>query len=175
MTFSEITEDSRRARTQRRIFQAFSELVQSRRYDTIQVADIVRVADIGRSTFYEHFEHKNDVLAKSISGMMSVIAAATCGQDNRDNLDLILDHIWERRALGRVIFSGDTQTIVTQVLHDQIRTLDPRKEKAARAEHIALSAGTIEVLKNWVGGQLSISRDELAVWIAGRLSPTPKT
>ncbi len=175
MTFLETPSDARRARTQRRIFSAFSELVQSQRYDTIQVADIVRAADIGRSTFYEHFDHKNDVLAKSIAGMMQVVAENLCGQGDRENLDLILEHIWERRALARIIFSGETQIIVTQVLTDRIRKLDKRDSKRAQAEHIALGSGTIEVLKNWVGGQLSISRDELADWISGRLTPTPKT
>ena len=170
MTFLETPSDSRRARTQRRIFGAFSELVQSQRYDSIQVADIVRVADIGRSTFYEHFDHKNDVLAKSIAGMMQVIAESLCGQGNRENLDLILEHIWERRALARIIFSGETQIIVSQVLTDRIRELDTRDNKTVQAEHIALGSGTTEVLKNWVGGQLSINRDELVDWITGQVA-----
>ena len=157
--------DPRRAKTQRRIFEAFSRLVQSRRYDTIQVADIVREADIGRSTFYEHFSDKNNVLAKSIAGMMGVIAEAVCGLDKPDMIELVLEHLWERRALGRIIFSGDTKTIISEVLRQQLQIRCEPKAHTVDPDLILISEGIVEVLRQWITGHLSMPQSDLADWI----------
>ena len=57
--------DRRIIKTRRIIFKAMNSLMLTTPYDKIQVKDIIEVAEIGRSTFYAHFETKED-LAKAI-------------------------------------------------------------------------------------------------------------
>ena len=57
--------DRRQRKTRQAIFEAFSELLETNRYENITVGDIIERADIGRSTFYSHFETK-DTLLKAI-------------------------------------------------------------------------------------------------------------
>ena len=57
--------DRRQRKTRQAIFEAFSELLESNRYENITVGDIIDRADVGRSTFYSHFETK-DTLLKAI-------------------------------------------------------------------------------------------------------------
>lgn len=57
--------DRRIIKTRRIIFKAMNNLMLTMPYDKIQVKDIIEVAEIGRSTFYAHFETKED-LAKAI-------------------------------------------------------------------------------------------------------------
>ena len=57
--------DRRSRRSRRAIFEAFESLMAERHYSQVTVAQIIERADIGRSTFYAHFETK-DALLKSM-------------------------------------------------------------------------------------------------------------
>jgi len=54
--------DRRVGRTRRRLKEALLELIQERSYDAITIEDITARADVGRSTFYSHFDSKEDLL-----------------------------------------------------------------------------------------------------------------
>ena len=65
--------DRRQRKTRQAIYAAFEELVEREPYGSITVAQIIEQADIGRSTFYAHFETKDELLSDMCSEMFDHI------------------------------------------------------------------------------------------------------
>ena len=54
--------DRRTKKTKAAIFAAFTELLSKKKYSQITIQEIIDLADVGRSTFYSHFETKDELL-----------------------------------------------------------------------------------------------------------------
>jgi AcrR family transcriptional regulator len=68
--------DRRISRTRRSIDAAFLALLQRRGYDAVSVSDIVREADVGRATFYEHYTSKDDLLRAQLRQVTTTMLCA---------------------------------------------------------------------------------------------------
>lgn len=112
--------DRRLERTRNALLGAFFDLVETRHYEEIGVADIAERANVSRSTFYEHFSGKDGLLASSIAGPFAVLADTVRAEDNASRLVQLLDHFWDNRALARGIFLGPVRRKVIAVLIGQI-------------------------------------------------------
>lgn len=157
--------DRRVRRTRSAVFGAFTRLLFDRRYDSIRTAQLIAEADIGRSTFYEHFRNKDDVLVALIDPIFAPLADAAAGCGNLLRLRIMLDHVWEQRALGRVIFDPARQPRLQRKLAAMI---DERLGEAAPA-HVprelvvaAAAAAQLAMLRMWLAGEVACPPEALA-------------
>lgn len=66
--------DRRSQRTQRILHEALMSLMQEKRYDDITVQDIIDRADVGRSTFYAHYQDKEDLMTSGLMHLMEILS-----------------------------------------------------------------------------------------------------
>jgi AcrR family transcriptional regulator len=64
------SDDRRVRRTRDRLRGALFSLIHEKGYDAIAVKEILHRADVGRSTFYAHFEDKDELLASGIRAIL---------------------------------------------------------------------------------------------------------
>ena len=109
-------QDKRVERTRRALFDAFFDIVLSRPYDEITVDEIIARAGVGRSTFYEHFKGKDDILSESLRPPFSILADAMRARDNTQDLLMLLDHFWGNRAVAPAMFKGGGRQVLVAAL-----------------------------------------------------------
>src|SRR5438046_8703795 len=61
--------DRRIQRTQELLKTALMSLIQEKGFEALSVQDIIDRANVGRATFYAHFDNKEDLLASGIDGL----------------------------------------------------------------------------------------------------------
>lgn len=109
--------DRRQKKTRKAIFNAFTDLLKAESYSKITVQQIIDIADIGRTTFYSHFETKDDLL-KSLSQEIfdHVFSDDLCKEKSHDfsknhgtegRIRHILYHLQEHMDYLPGILSGD--------------------------------------------------------------------
>ncbi len=81
--------DRRQRRTREAIFNAFSELLSEKNITQITVGDIIERADVGRATFYAHFETKEFLLKEFCEELFCHIF--DCMNDEHENHRHIFD------------------------------------------------------------------------------------
>lgn len=164
MTFDEV-QDRRTRKTRMAIFDAIRDLALSRRYDEIRIADILERADVGRSTFYEHFRNKDDVLLSSITPLFEILSDVATGMPVYGRDEFVFAHFWENRALGRIIFQGPLGEKLTRKLAAMIlaKTSAPQPgcdDLAAYAKaHSMLGA-----VRAWICSDFSASPEQMAAY-----------
>jgi len=152
--------DSRVQRTRRALFDAFSGLVLEQPYDDISIAEIIQQAGIARSTFYQHFKNKDDILADSMSPMLDVLAATATGGGDEKALRFVLEHFWDNRNLGRIILNGQPLKPIARALADLIEKRRPAA-KAAKLWAIQSAEGQLGLIRAWLTSVVSCSVDDL--------------
>src|SRR5215469_9258439 len=105
--------DRRIARTRESLIDAFVDLVLEHGYARTGVGTIVERANVGRSTFYEHFENKEDLFRTSLARPLAVLATAVLPRDD-GALEMILAHFLENRRFALNVLNGPSLKLFTQ-------------------------------------------------------------
>ena len=124
--------DRRVRRTKRRLKEALAELIAERDYDGITVQDIVDLADVGRSTFYAHFESKEDLLFAGVDRHLMLlvempppgVSEAEDASRFRFSLPLLLHVRLQRRFFEAAILGGSDsrlRQISAGIMTDMVR------------------------------------------------------
>lgn len=112
--------DRRVERTRQALLDALRDLLLERGYDGFAVRDIVERANVGRSTFYEHFEGKDEIFRESLALPVEGLAASTCEPGGLERLEATLLHFAGNRGLIVATLGGSARRLMSQVLSEHI-------------------------------------------------------
>lgn len=94
--------DRRQQKTRDAIFMAFEKLLAEKSYGKITVQEIIDGANVGRTTFYAHFETKDDLLREMCTDLFEHVFSDHPGAETTHDFSLA---------------EGDPGTIVTHILY----------------------------------------------------------
>lgn len=143
------------ARSRGWIVTAFNRLVLGRGYEALSVGEVSRRAGVGRSTFYEHFRDKDQLLRQALGPILQPLAEAAVGEGDRGRVRSSLEHIAAQRSQARAMLDGAPRQQVEQALADLILTrlaeLAPAVDDKLRGLESARLAGSqIAVIRAWL-------------------------
>ena len=176
--------DRRQKKTRQAIFDALAELLMSKTYEKITIQDIIEKADVGRSTFYAHFETKDELLHSICSELLSHIVHAahdgshTHGLKECDEKPLSvfchsLKHLQENdHNIMRLLACESNKIFIgyfSRLVEEVVRTQLPLKESAARLgvpeefllQHITQSY--ISMVEWWLKSNPELTPQELEI------------
>ena len=178
--------DRRQLKTRQSIFDAFSHLLEKKTYTNITVQDIIDEANIGRSTFYSHFETKDDLLRTLCTEIFHHVFSEDLSKENthdfsggvRDikaEITHILYHLQDNdRYIKRILSceSGDTfmkyfKEYLRPVFMDELKKVETTVPKDYLLNHMVCDFA--ETVRWWMDND-SYSPEDIGEFF---LSTTP--
>lgn len=141
-------QDRRAARTERALHEALFGLIQVKSYDKITVQDIIDRADVGRSTFYAHYETKDDLLLSSIDLLTADLDRFLADVSGLEGPVLpvvgLFHHVVGAEPVFRALFGTSGIDLVTRTARDVLaeRALRTIRDREAAGQHHRVDAQT---------------------------------
>lgn len=117
--------DRRVQRTRRALRDAFHALMAERGWDDVSVQSICERADIGRSTFYVHYDSKEQLLEGGLDDLRHALRRS-CSMDKRERFDVLaflrglIEHACEQRRLFRALIGRRSGHLVQTRFKDMV-------------------------------------------------------
>lgn len=170
--------DRRVERTQQLIRTAFRSLLEEKGYEALTVQEIIDRANIGRATFYAHFDNKDELFASGFDELRASLkarqrAALSRGGEIGERVfgfshDMFV-HANEYRDVFHAMMGKQSGAVVQRLLQKLLVDL-VRDDVKAATDRGAASAHTIDAVAQFIAGGLF---GLLVWWLSARprLSP----
>lgn len=170
------TIDRRVQRTRQLLQNALSELILDKGYEKVTVQDVIDRANVGRSTFYAHFQDKEELLLSGFEPLLAEFKDFLTGQtfDDESPWALILSMFQRvQKQQGGYITLTHLQKYLFGFLLDHLKQQLPKRNKsmppALLAHHIASSF--IAMLSWWIDNNYPYSAEQMTGYFRQLVEP----
>lgn len=172
--------DRRQKKTRAAIFTAFSALLAEKSYSKITVQDIIDAANVGRTTFYAHFETKDDLLKALCEELFGHIisSAADCTHTHGLYSDRnapesvfchLLQHLQEDENNILELLSCESSEVFLRYFKDSLNELIQNQFINQNRKN------NMDIPQNFLVNHISGSFVEMVLWwIKGRMKQPPE-
>lgn len=114
--------DRRTRRTRLALQNALHSLLAEHGWDGINVQMLCERADVGRSTFYLHFQNKEELLASGLADLRDALReqASAAAPGSLPFVRVLIERIHEQRRLFRAVIGGRSSHIVRMRLRELV-------------------------------------------------------
>jgi AcrR family transcriptional regulator len=167
-----LSADRRVQRTRLALRDALISLLIERGWDEITIQDLCERANVGRSTFYLHFQNKEQLLVDGLDDLRTWLRSQTAGSTHHASASLpfvrgLIEHVAQQRILFRALIgrgSGHVvqkrfREMVTQLVEEHVCLPASGWKQAAGARYVA--GALVELLAWWVDAGNKRSADEI--------------
>lgn len=174
--YGKVIMDRRQQKTRDAIFKAFSKLLETKQFNNITVQEIIDKANIGRSTFYAHFETKDELLRAMCTDIFShvfsedLISEKTHDFSEGDNglqtkLTHILYHLKDNKRDIVGILSCESSELFMRYFKEYLSDLFSKYLNEIKVD------APIEFVLNYLVGSFA---QAVTWWIQGKMQHTPE-
>ena len=143
-----------------RLLEAFNHLILQRTQGRPALAEVIDKAQVARSTLYDHFGGRDDLLLEAIKIPLKAMADIGAGNGQPEALVAMLEHFRSRRQDALDLLTGPLRYRINRNLAAMISERDERLDEKS-AIHIAeLLFGFVRL---WLAGETAYSAETLAV------------
>lgn len=169
--------DRRNEKTEQLIKEIFLKLLKEKSLNKITVAEISRLANLGRGTFYLHYDDVYDLYEnierKIIDDLKSIFKSAypTTDKNNCDKLTRsLIEYIENNKELMIILIKSNEGNTLYKIKKDfymdvinENKNINPLMDsKYKLVESIFIVSGIIGVLEKWIINDYSISSESIS-------------
>lgn len=153
-------ETARKVRTRARLIEVARELIGQRGYSATTHADLAAAAGIGRTTFYEYFDSKEDLLVHLVN-----VSVPELNDELFRGLEDLSPYDQLSSLVVRMIEFVGTDPLGL-ILHTEVSRLPDEVQRRMAAAHAPLSKRFVAIYQNGVAAQEFVPMDSM---LAARL------
>ena len=182
--------DRRQQKTRKAIYEAFTALLAEKPYSSITVQNIIDAANVGRTTFYAHFETKDELLrsvCEELFGHIVISAMDHTGGLYSDDAAPpsvfchLLQHLQKNDSNILGLLSCESSDLFLQYFKESMKELI-RSRFAIRTEELStevpqdflmnhITGSFVEMVNWWVRGNMQQTPEELDRWFCAVIEP----
>ena len=163
-------------RSKQMIRQAYMDLLQEKPYEKITATDIIRRADINRSTFYAHYPDARGILDEIVGEItqmfQQVLSTMDMGgffRDPRPALEMVMDFLQQNMDLYQMLLRSSMalvqaeqlkKVLIRQVLETPNLPIKDRNSPAAEIRVRILLSGLVDTCRQWLEGEFACTLEE---------------
>ena len=166
--------DRRQRKTREAIFKAFTELLSQKKFAQITVAEIIEKADVGRATFYAHFETKDYLLKEMCEELFCHVFDSAQGDCSHRHIfecdisDSVFLHLFthlqrnDNKILDLLscenneLFLRYFKSGLVNLIESQSYFLEKAKEKSLPKDYVInhIASSFVETVRWWIENKL---------------------
>jgi AcrR family transcriptional regulator len=156
-------EDRRSQRSQQALIEALIDLMATRPYDSISIKEIVDRANVGRSTFYAHYQTKDDLVMSGFERLLDETVKNVVISKSKQDLTVDVTMVFQHAAghyhiyktlmwgTGYKILTIDEHNVFSEKLRQHLSVLFPDESKISVPLDVlsVFFSGNLLILLRW--------------------------